>query len=468
MDSVEVSVLEKNTKYEVLTTEGFKDFDGITLTLKDCVRLTLSNHEIECTSDHEFYSVTDECWKQCHELKIGEYIRTQNGSDTVVSIVEVGKHEVSDLVNVKDTQSFIANGIDVHNCIYLDEFSFVRPKIAREFWTSISPTLSTGGKCIITSTPNVDDDQFADIWNGSQKTIDEHGNETDVGVNGFKGYMATWSAHPERDQVWADQEKSKIGQERFDREHLCKFVSFNETLISAMCLSNLKGVEPLRKEGQIRWYGNIRNEKSYVVTLDPSMGTGGDFSAIQVLEMPTMKQVAEWRHNKTRIEEQIRILRDILLEIQKEAPDSEIYWTVENNSVGEAALVAIREADEDTLPGIFMHDPNRSLTRKSRKGYTTTNKSKLEACSKFKFLVENNRLQLYSKSLIHELKYFIARGKGYSASIGETDDLVMAMLIAIRVAQEVAQWEDGMMDAIGSGLDNVFHDEDDEPMPVIV
>jgi hypothetical protein len=131
-------------------------------------------------------------------------------------------------------------------------------------------------------------------------------------------------------------------------------------------------------------------------------------------------------------------------------------------------LVAIREADEDTLPGIFMHDPNRSLTRKSRKGYTTTNKSKLEACSKFKFLVENNRLQLYSKSLIHELKYFIARGKGYSASIGETDDLVMAMLIAIRVAQEVAQWEDGMMDAIGSGLDNVFHDEDDEPMPVIV
>jgi len=468
MDSVEVSVLEKNTKYEVLTTEGFKDFDGITLTLKDCVRLTLSNHEIECTSDHEFYSVTDECWKQCHELKIGEYIRTQNGSDTVVSIVEVGKHEVSDLVNVKDTQSFIANGIDVHNCIYLDEFSFVRPKIAREFWTSISPTLSTGGKCIITSTPNVDDDQFADIWNGSQKTIDEHGNETDVGVNGFKGYMATWSAHPERDQVWADQEKSKIGQERFDREHLCKFVSFNETLISAMCLSNLKGVEPLRKEGQIRWYGNIRNERSYVVTLDPSMGTGGDFSAIQVLEMPTMKQVAEWRHNKTRIEEQIRILRDILLEIQKEAPDSEIYWTVENNSVGEAALVAIREADEDTLPGIFMHDPNRSLTRKSRKGYTTTNKSKLEACSKFKFLVENNRLQLYSKSLIHELKYFIARGKGYSASIGETDDLVMAMLIAIRVAQEVAQWEDGMMDAIGSGLDNVFHDEDDEPMPVIV
>ena len=38
--------------------------------------------------------------------------------------------------------------------LYADEFAFVRPTIAKEFWTSISPTLATGGKAIITSTPN--------------------------------------------------------------------------------------------------------------------------------------------------------------------------------------------------------------------------------------------------------------------------------------------------------------------------
>jgi hypothetical protein len=48
--------------------------------------------------------------------------------------------------------------------LYLDEFAFVRPTIAQEFWTSITPTLSTGGKAIITSTPNSDEDQFALIW----------------------------------------------------------------------------------------------------------------------------------------------------------------------------------------------------------------------------------------------------------------------------------------------------------------
>ena len=70
--------------------------------------------------------------------------------------------------------------------LYCDEFAFVRPTIAREFWTSISPTLATGGKAIITSTPNSDEDQFALIWKGANKGEDEHGNETKLGINGFK------------------------------------------------------------------------------------------------------------------------------------------------------------------------------------------------------------------------------------------------------------------------------------------
>jgi hypothetical protein len=59
--------------------------------------------------------------------------------------------------------------------LYLDEFAFVRPTIAKEFWTSITPTLSTGGKAIITSTPNSDEDQFAYIWKGANKIEDEFG-----------------------------------------------------------------------------------------------------------------------------------------------------------------------------------------------------------------------------------------------------------------------------------------------------
>ena len=114
--------------------------------------------------------------------------------------------------------------------LYLDEFAFVRPTIAAEFWTSITPTLSTGGKAIITSTPNSDEDQFALIWKGANKTEDEFGNTTDLGINGFRAYKATWHAHPERDEKWADEMRSQLGEDRFRREMNCITGDSNVTI----------------------------------------------------------------------------------------------------------------------------------------------------------------------------------------------------------------------------------------------
>lgn len=356
--------------------------------------------------------------------------------------------------------------------VYLDEFAFVQPRIAKEFWTAISPTLSTGGKCIITSTPNVDDDQFAQIWTASQQTLDEYGNDKDVGTNGFRGYYATWRQNPERDEEWAAKERGKIGDERFEREHECKFISFNETLINAKTLTalNSKVTNPVRKTGQVRWYEPVKNGRTYCVSLDPSMGTGGDFSAIQVLELPSMKQVAEWQHNRSIIEEQVKTLRAILLQLREEAPESEIYWTIENNSVGEAALVVIRDTGEERFPGTFMHDPNRHLKgqTKRRKGYNTTHKSKLEACAKFKTLLENDTLSIKSKNLAHELKYFIAQNNTYEAAGGEHDDLISAMLVTLRMASHISTWDDRLHDAINSNIGGTFEEEEESPLPIIM
>ena len=167
--------------------------------------------------------------------------------------------------------------------VYLDEFAFVPQRIASEFWTSLSPTLATGGKCIITSTPNSDEDTFAMIWNQANKLFDEHGNEQDVGVNGFKPMIATWEQHPDRDAIWATEERGRIGEERFKREHECVFVIYDETLIDPLKLLDMKGKDPILKSGQTRWYKHPTPEGIYVLSLDPSTGTGGDNAAIQVL-----------------------------------------------------------------------------------------------------------------------------------------------------------------------------------------
>ena len=105
--------------------------------------------------------------------------------------------------------------------LYCDEFAFVRPTIASDFWTSITPTLATGGKCIITSTPNSDEDQFALIWKGANKCVDEFGNETELGQNGFKSFRSAWREHPDRDDKWAAEMRSQLGDERFRREMEC-------------------------------------------------------------------------------------------------------------------------------------------------------------------------------------------------------------------------------------------------------
>lgn len=352
--------------------------------------------------------------------------------------------------------------------LYADEFAFVRPTIAKEFWTSISPTLATGGKAIITSTPNSDEDQFAFIWKGANKIEDEYGNQrpSGLGVNGFRAFRAFWNEHPDRDKAWAEEQRAQLGEERFRREMDCEFVQDEETLISPIKLMDLEGKDPLYKTGQVRWFHRPEKNKIYVVALDPSLGTGGDAAAIQVFEANTTTQVAEWRHNKTPIPDQIRILVDVIKHIHDIVQDSKsIYYSLENNTLGEAALICVEQFGEENILGYFLSDNSvvTSSGRRFRKGFTTTNRSKISACSKLKTLIESGKMKILSAPMVSELKTFIAHGTSYAAKIGETDDLVMATLLAVRMMQ--------MLTAFHQELDGQMRDFDDvivPPLPFIV
>ena len=320
--------------------------------------------------------------------------------------------------------------------LYLDEFAFVRPSIAKEFWTAITPTLSTGGKAIITSTPNSDEDQFAFIWKGANKTEDEFGNTTELGVNGFKAYRASWDEQPGRDQKWADEMKAQLGEDRFNREIGCEFIIADETLINPNTLLMLEGIEPVSRMGQVRWYKKPTKGSIYTVSLDPSLGTGSDPAAIQIFEANTVTQVGEWKHNKTDIPTQIKLIAQInkyIVECTGEP--NNLYYSIENNSIGEASLVSLNEYGENNIPGTFISEPG-----KKRKGFNTTNKSKLTACAKFKTLLESKKLTINSRSLISELKAFVAHAGSYAAKIGDHDDLVMASLLNIRMIQELGSY----------------------------
>ena len=356
--------------------------------------------------------------------------------------------------------------------LYCDEFAFVQPNIAEEFWTSISPTLATGGKAIITSTPNSDEDTFANIWKESKDSFDEFGNErTDgLGRNGFHGFRAEWHEHPDRDEQWKRNEMGRIGEERFRREYGCEFLVFDETLINSIKLSELLGKDPQFKMGQVRWFKKPTPGNLYLIALDPCLGTGGDYAGIQVFELPSFTQIAEWQHNITPIQGQVKIFRDVLKYIQDEIGQeytNSIYWSVENNTVGEAALVVIQDLGEETFPGLFVSEPQRKgHVRKFRKGFNTTYTAKISACARLKFLIEEEKLTINSKVLISELKTFIAAGVTFKAKDGQHDDLVSALLLIVRMSVVLADWDPKVFESISVNSDG---DEDWEaPLPIFV
>ena len=351
--------------------------------------------------------------------------------------------------------------------LYCDEFAFVQPNIADEFWTSISPTLATGGRAILTSTPNSDEDTFATIWKQAEHKFDEHGNEQDVGINGFHSFTCSWDEHPDRDDEWRDAEIGRIGEERFRREYGCEFLVYDETLINSIKLRSMEGTDPLINMGQTRWYKKPNRDSTYAVALDPSMGTGGDYAAIQVFELPSYTQVAEWRHNTTPIPAQIRILTDICNYISQETKSTNnIYWSVENNGIGEACLLVIQDFGEENIPGLFVSEPIRKgHVRKFRKGFNTTHSTKITACSRLKTMIENDKMTVNSKVLITELKGFIATGSSYQAKTGQTDDLISACLLAIRMMAVLKDWDPRIYNTFNQASD----DEDYEPpMPIFI
>ena len=68
-----------------------------------------------------------------------------------------------------------------------------------------------------------------------------------------------------------------------------------------------------------------------------------------------------------------------------------------------------------------------------------------------------------SKRLVSELKNFIASGGSYAAKIGETDDLVMSTVLALRMAAELKNYL--------PEIDDYMRDSSDShvtPMPFVM
>jgi len=77
-------------------------------------------------------------------------------------------------------------------------------------------------------------------------------------------------------------------------------------------------------------------------------------------------------------------------------------------------------------------------------------------------LVETHRMSIRSKPLISELKTFVANGVSYAAKPGETDDLVMSTILAVRMLQMLQSYHPELDAHLKDHGDNII-----EPLPFV-
>ena len=200
--------------------------------------------------------------------------------------------------------------------------------------------------------------------------------------------------------------------------------------------------------------------------MDPSAGVRKDDSVIQVLMLPDMVQVAEWSNNQTSPKKQTQMLKDLVnyiyAELKQLDPKSEpdIYYTFENNSVGEAIIVSLHEIGENTINGQLINEPGMKTT-KHRKGLNTNTRTKVQSCTRLKTLIETDRMTINSELLVRQLKFYVSKGDSFSGKAGEHDDAVSAALLCVRLMQIATSWDESIA--------SIFRDEAEEstrePMP---
>lgn len=105
-----------NSRYQILTPNGFENFEAMIINNKHCYEIVLENGmSLKCSDDHPLQTI-EGIFIKLSNCEIGTPINTINGLSNIVSIKDIGYNKCYDLKNVKDTHTYYTNGIVSHNC----------------------------------------------------------------------------------------------------------------------------------------------------------------------------------------------------------------------------------------------------------------------------------------------------------------------------------------------------------------
>lgn len=333
------------------------------------------------------------------------------------------------------TAATSATAVTGRSCswVYVDEAARVPNNLAEDFFTSAWPTISSGKttKFLMSTTP-LGYNFFWKFWTDSEN-----------GRNDFTRVMIEWHEIPGRDEAWLKEQKSILGELKFNQEILCTFLGSSGTLINASKIAQLSAIPPeYSKDGlDILEYpirnirdtnNNILQGHTYILVADVSRGLNGDYSAFTVIDVTEMpyKLVAKYRDN---------MISPLLYPniIHKVASDyNNAYVLVEIKENGQQiADILQNELEYENILFISRGNGGQHLTagfggrHTTQNGVMTSAQVKRIGCDVVKALIEEDKLLINDTDTISEMSTFIQVKNSYAADEGYHDDLMMCLVL---------------------------------------
>lgn len=306
--------------------------------------------------------------------------------------------------------------------LIVDEAAFIRD--FDEIWTSLYPTLSTGGSAIILSTPNGVGGQYYKLWT-----------EAESGANDFNPIRLPWDVHPEHNQAWFDKETRNLTKRQIAQEFLCDFVSSGDTFLQPTEFEKLRALikPPLLKEGPQNgvWiWKNPEQDRKYVISADVSRGDAADFSTFHVIDYETCEVCVEFMG---------KIPPDRFAELLSTYGRryNQALICPEQNTFGYFTCVKLRD---EGYPHLYYHNNGgdlfgyKSSDPDAVPGFSTQTKTRTQILTKLEESIRNSRLKSYSQRLYDQLQAFIWNGAKAQAAKDAHDDLIMSLAIGAWLA----------------------------------
>ena len=303
--------------------------------------------------------------------------------------------------------------------LIVDEAAFVRN--FDTIWTGIYPTLSTGGRAIILSTPNGAGGQYYKLYT-----------QADAGLNEFNAIKIPWHFNPDYDQGWFDKMTANMSKRQIAQEFLCDFASSGETFLDGDAIEWMRNCiqKPIDRAGDDRnvWIWKYPlSEHDYIMSADVSRGDSKDYSTFHIIDCNTGEVVCEYK-GKIRPDNFGLLLNEFGMKYNK------ALLCPENNSYGFATILKLIEL---RYPRIYYKQNKKAAyignyvppSTADQAGFNTNGKTRGTILAKLEEVIRNKQIISYSSRFYEELKVFTWQSGKAQAKRGFNDDLVMSLAI---------------------------------------